>query len=203
MSGYGAVACNPNSARSESGDQAESHATEPAPPAAACAEVDLGEKVDKAKVSVLNSVGGDASFLFHVSNKSVCRSDVDAEMILYVPFLEQVKLQSIIMEAPDGEEPTAIKFFVVRARSPCSPPSRPLCNARSPVIAACTPAPPCSPLLDDGAPMDDVQNRPSLGFSDVDDGCTEVRWRREAVCLAPTSARPTARSPTAAARPAA
>lgn len=92
-------------------------------------KVDLGEKVDKAKVSVLNSVGGDASFLFHVSNKSVCRSDVDAEMILYVPFLEQVKLQSIIMEAPDGEEPTAIKFFV---------------------------------------------NRPSLGFSDVDDGCTEA-----------------------------
>jgi hypothetical protein len=48
-------------------------------------------------------------------SKLVCRSDADAQLIVFVPFQQGVRIASIVVEAPAGEGPSVVKVWANRA----------------------------------------------------------------------------------------
>ena len=44
-----------------------------------------------------------------------CRSDADAQLIVFFPFSQTVRLSAIILDAPEGDRPTVVKLFANRA----------------------------------------------------------------------------------------
>lgn len=83
-----------------------------APAAAAGAVVDVTSSVDKKGTFLLNAAGSTTAQ--DVLGGVIAHSDAGAQMVLHLPFIEPMRLSSIVITAPAGEEPSLVKVFVDR-----------------------------------------------------------------------------------------
>lgn len=80
--------------------------------AAPGAIADVTSSVDKKGTFLLNAAGSTTAA--DVLGGVVAHSDAGAQMVLHLPFIEPMRLSSIVITAPAGEEPSLVKVFVDR-----------------------------------------------------------------------------------------
>jgi hypothetical protein len=51
-------------------------------------------------------------FLRDVTGATTLRSDADAQLLLSIPFNDNVRIQSLIIEGPAGRAPKSVKLFI-------------------------------------------------------------------------------------------
>lgn len=94
-----------------------SAAAVPAAAAAAAAAptgpIDISDRAVASKIVVQNAERDDRAALL-LTGGSTIRSDADPQMIIYIPFVESVKLFGIVVNAPAEEGPTVLKIFANR-----------------------------------------------------------------------------------------
>ena len=70
--------------------------------------LDLLQHIEKRGVFGLNELRGTG--VTSLLNGGIAKSDVDAQMILFFPFNQSVKLSSIAIDAPLEEAPTELRL---------------------------------------------------------------------------------------------
>ena len=75
---------------------------------AAPSVADLATHVDKKGAFGLNEIKGTG--VSALLNGGIARSDVDAQMIMFFPFSQSVKLSALVLDAPADEAPSEIKL---------------------------------------------------------------------------------------------
>ena len=74
---------------------------------------DVSEHINKKGVFCLNEMRAHSQAnLFVGDRRLVCRSDVDGQLLLHVPFNNTLRLSALQLDAPADEAPTLVKVWV-------------------------------------------------------------------------------------------